>query len=103
MVNPRSLLGSLVALALLGGAPSVAQETVKVGLLVPLSGPFTPTGKQMVAGAKLYMQQNGDSVAGKKIELIVKDDAGNPDQTRRLAQELVVNDKVAVRSEERRV
>ena len=96
MVNPRSLLGSLVALALLGGAPSVAQETVKVGLLVPLSGPFTPTGKQMVAGAKLYMQQNGDSVAGKKIELIVKDDAGNPDQTRRLAQELVVNDKVAV-------
>jgi len=96
MVSTRTFAGALVALSLLGSAPSVAQETVKVGLLVPLSGPFTPTGKQMVAGAKLYMQQNGDTVAGKKIELIVKDDAGNPDQTRRLAQELVVNDKVAV-------
>lgn len=96
MVSTRTFAGALVALSLLGGAPSVAQETVKVGLLVPLSGPFTPTGKQMVAGAKLYMQQNGDTVAGNKIELIVKDDAGNPDQTRRLAQELVVNDKVAV-------
>jgi branched-chain amino acid transport system substrate-binding protein len=49
-----------------------------------------------VAGAKLYMHLKGDTVAGKKIELIVKDDAGNPETTKRLAQELVVNDKVAV-------
>ena len=83
-------------MALVASAPSLAQETVKVGLLVPLSGPFTPTGKQMVAGAKLYMQQNGDTVAGKKIELIIKDDGGNPDNTKRLAQELIVNDKVTV-------
>ena len=96
MIIARSLVGGLVALALFGITPSLAQETVKVGLLVPLSGPFTPTGKQMVAGAKLYMQQNGDTVAGKKIELIVKDDGGNPDNTKRLAQELIVNDKVSV-------
>ena len=96
MVNIRTLVGGLVAAALLGIAPLTAQETVKVGLLVPLSGPFTPTGKQMVAGARLYMQQNGDTVAGKKIELVIKDDGGNPDNTKRLAQELIVNDKVAV-------
>jgi branched-chain amino acid transport system substrate-binding protein len=96
MVNARGLLGGLVTAALLFVAPARADDTVKVGLLVPLSGPFTPTGKQMAAGAKLYMQQNGDTVAGKKIELIVKDDGGNPDNTKRLAQELIVNDKVSV-------
>jgi branched-chain amino acid transport system substrate-binding protein len=94
MITTRAFVGGLIATALLGIAPLAAQETVKVGLLVPLSGPFTPTGKQMVAGAKLYMQQNGDTVAGKKIELIIKDDGGNPDNTKRLAQELIVNDKV---------
>lgn len=76
-------------------APSFAQDVVKIGLLVPLTGPFTPTGKQLVAGAKLYMQQNGNTVARKTIELVIKDDTGNPDMTKRLAQELVVNDKVA--------
>jgi branched-chain amino acid transport system substrate-binding protein len=96
MVNARSLLGGLITAALMVVAPARADDAVKVGLLVPLSGPFTPTGKQMVAGAKLYMQQNGDSVAGRKIELIVKDDGGNPDNTKRLAQELIVNDKVSV-------
>jgi len=91
----RNLATILVAAACAWAAPSLAQDVVKVGLLVPLTGPFTPTGKQLVAGAKLYMQQKGDTVAGKKIELVIKDDTGNPDMTKRLAQELVVNDKVA--------
>lgn len=68
----------------------------KVGLLTPLSGPFTSTGRQMEAGARLYMALNGTTVAGRKIELVVKDDTGTPDVTKRLAQELVVNDKVDV-------
>jgi branched-chain amino acid transport system substrate-binding protein len=94
-------LGRLFAAGALAAAigfstPGFAQNTVKVGLLVPMTGPFTSTGKQLVAGAKLYMHLKGDTVAGKKIELIVKDDAGNPETTKRLAQELVVNDKVAV-------
>jgi len=84
------LLASLLA------TPCLAQQTVKIGLLVPLTGPFASTGKQLTAGTQLYMQQNGDTVAGKKIELIIKDDTGNADVTKRLAQELVVNDKVAV-------
>jgi branched-chain amino acid transport system substrate-binding protein len=95
MTIARLLIGGLAAL-LLGTAPGLAQQTIKIGLLVPLSGPFTPTGKQLAAGARLYMQQNGDTVAGKKIELIVKDDTGNADMTKRLAQELVVNEKVSL-------
>jgi branched-chain amino acid transport system substrate-binding protein len=76
--------------------PASAQETVKVGLILPLTGPFAPTGRQIEGGAKLYMQEHGDKVAGKKIELIVRDDGNVADATKRIAQELVVNDKVSV-------
>jgi branched-chain amino acid transport system substrate-binding protein len=81
-------------LALTGVAS--AQETVKIGLILPMTGPFASTGRQIEAAAKLYMQQKGDTVAGKKIQLIVKDDTGTADVTKRLAQELIVNDKIAV-------
>ena len=92
----RYCTAGLIAATFSFATPAVAENTVKIGLLVPLTGPFTPTGKQLVAGARLYMQQHGDIVAGKKIELIVKDDTGNADMTKRLAQELLVNDKVSL-------
>jgi branched-chain amino acid transport system substrate-binding protein len=76
--------------------PAAAQDTVKVGLILPLTGPFAPTGRQIEGGAKLYMQQHGDKVAGKKIELIVRDDGNVADNTKRIAQELIVNEKVQV-------
>ena len=86
-----------VALALTASVlPASAQETVKVGLILPLTGPFAPTGRQIEGGVRLYMQQHGDRVAGKKIELIVRDDGNVADATKRIAQELVVNDKVSV-------
>ena len=85
------------ALALTVSAASVgAQEAVKVGLILPLTGPFAPTGRQIEGGVRLYMQQHGDKVAGKKIELIVRDDGNVADNTKRIAQELVVNEKVSV-------
>ena len=88
---------ALCALALGLIASSVlAQDVVKVGLILPMTGPFASTGRQIEGGIKLWMQQNGSTVAGKKIEVLLKDDAGNADTTRRLAQELVVNDKVQV-------
>jgi branched-chain amino acid transport system substrate-binding protein len=61
-----------------------------------MTGPFASTGKQIEAAARLYVAQNGSSVAGKKVELIFKDDTGAPDVTKRIAQELVVNEKVSV-------
>lgn len=80
---------------MLATAPAMAQETVKVGLILPMTGPFASTGRQIEAAAKLYIAEKGATVAGKKIELIVKDDTGTPDVTRRIAQELLVNDKVS--------
>jgi branched-chain amino acid transport system substrate-binding protein len=92
----RSFLAALAATALVAGAvPAAAQEAVKIGLIIPLTGPFTTTGKQLEAAARLYMQQNGTTVAGKKIELIVRDDAGRAENTARIASELIQNDKVS--------
>jgi branched-chain amino acid transport system substrate-binding protein len=83
-----------MTLALSGAA--LAQETVKIGLILPMTGPFASTGRQIESAVKLYMQQQGDTVAGRKIQLIVKDDTGVADVTKRLAQELIVNDKISV-------
>jgi branched-chain amino acid transport system substrate-binding protein len=91
----RSAITASLAVLLAAATPSFAQDTVKVGMLVPMTGPFASTGKQLVAGARLYIELHGNVAAGKKIELVVKDDTGNADVTKRLAQELVVNDKVA--------
>ncbi|MBM1169433.1 ABC transporter substrate-binding protein [Microvirga arabica] len=89
-----SVGAAAVTLALSGAA--LAQEAVKIGLILPMTGPFASTGRQIEAAAKLYMQQQGDTVAGRKIQLIVKDDTGVADVTKRLAQELIVNDKISV-------
>jgi len=88
-----------LALALALSAPAsgaLAQDTIKVGLVLPLTGVLAPVGKQVQAGAQLYMAQHGANVAGKKIDLIIRDDASVADNSKRLAQELIVNDKVAV-------
>ena len=89
---------SAVALGLLAAhaGTALAQEKFKIGLILPMTGPFASTGKQIEAAARLYMAQNGDTVGGKKVELIVKDDTSAPDVTKRIAQELVVNEKVNV-------
>jgi len=84
------------ALALCAAAAARAQETVKIGFSAPITGPFAENGKQMSAALKLYMEQNGTSVAGRKIEVILRDDGGVPDQAKRIAQELVVGKNVAV-------
>ncbi|MEK0416168.1 MAG: hypothetical protein RI949_174 [Pseudomonadota bacterium] len=69
-------------------------DTVKIGVILPMTGQQASTGRQIDAAIKLWVAQNGNKVAGKKVEVIVKDDGSLPDATRRLAQELVVNDKV---------
>ncbi len=86
---------ALAAGCLAMAAVSHAAEPFKIGLIVPLSGPFAPFGKQIETGVRLYMHQHGDTVAGRKVELIVKDDGGiQPELTNRLAQELVVKEGV---------
>ncbi|MGM4961930.1 ABC transporter substrate-binding protein [Tardiphaga sp. 1201_B9_N1_1] len=78
------------------GGLAQAQETVKIGLIVPMTGGQASTGQQINNAIKLYQQKNGDTVAGKKVEVILKDDAALPDNTKRLAQELIVNEKVNI-------
>jgi branched-chain amino acid transport system substrate-binding protein len=95
MLRRQILTGVGAAALALAAFPAFAQETVKVGLILPMTGPSASTGRQVEAGARLWMAQNGDTVAGKKIQLIIKDDTGAADQSKRLATELVVNDKVA--------
>jgi branched-chain amino acid transport system substrate-binding protein len=87
---------ALSVLALTSLSALAQDNKFKIGLILPMSGQQASTGRQIEAAARLYMAQNGDTVAGKKIELIVKDDTSVPDVTKRLAQELVVNDKVNV-------
>ncbi len=74
-----------------------AQGTVKIGVISAYSGQFADTATQIDNGIKLYMKQHGETVAGKKIEIIRKDTGGpNPDVAKRLAQELVVRDNVDI-------
>ena len=94
-MQPKHMLPALLATFAALTAPASAQETVKVGLILPMTGPFASTGRQVESAVKLYMAQKGAAVAGRKIELIVKDDTGNADTAKRIAQELVVNAKVS--------
>ncbi len=89
---------ALAALSMATGAGTAfAQDnSFKIGLILPLTGPFASTGKQLESAARLYMAQNGETVASKRVQLIVKDDTGSPEVTKRLAQDLIVNDKVQV-------
>jgi branched-chain amino acid transport system substrate-binding protein len=94
----RNLISATVAAVGVLSASGVvqAQETVKIGLIVPMTGGQASTGQQINNAIKLYQQKNGDTVAGKKVEIILKDDAALPDNTKRLAQELIVNEKVNI-------
>ena len=89
---------SLAFLLLLNFSASTqaASKPFKVGFVVAMSGPFASTGVEMLAGAKLFMAEHGNKVSGREVELVVKDDNGTPELTKRAAQELVVNDKVEV-------
>ncbi|HLN37001.1 MAG TPA: ABC transporter substrate-binding protein [Xanthobacteraceae bacterium] len=87
-------LAACIAATALGIGSAAAQDTLKVGLVIPMTGPVAAGGREISAAAKLYMAQHGDTVAGKKIELVIRDDASSPDNAKRLAQELIVNDKV---------
>jgi len=90
----------LIALTLMAtaGACAWAADPVKIGLVLPMSGPFASYGKQIEHGVKLYLATQGDTFGGRKVELIIKDDSPGTagDVSKRLAQELVIKDKVDI-------
>jgi branched-chain amino acid transport system substrate-binding protein len=95
----RRFIAGVAATAAAASVPRLAfaADPLKIGLILPLTGPFASTGRQIEAACRLYIEKNGDTVAGRKVELLVKDDTGlAPETTKRLAQELVVQEKVTV-------
>ena len=94
-MHRRALVGGIAILSLLG-FPAAAEDTVKVGLVHSMTGVLAPVGKQIMAGVRLYMAEHGDTVAGRKVEVILKDDTTLPDVAKRLAQELIVNERVHI-------
>jgi branched-chain amino acid transport system substrate-binding protein len=93
----RTFISGLAAVGTLSaGSAVIAQDSIKIGLILPMTGQQTTTGRQIEAAVRLYMQQHGATVAGKKIEVVLRDDGAVPDKTKRIAQELLVNDKVSL-------
>ena len=95
MTRRRHLIALACACTLAAPLAVQAQaDTVKIGVILPMTGQSASTGKQIAAAIQLFQAQNGKKAGGKTVEVLIKDDAGVADNTRRLAQELVVNDKV---------
>jgi branched-chain amino acid transport system substrate-binding protein len=88
----KTMLGAGLAASF--AFPAMAQEPIKIGLILPMTGPFTSTGRQISAAVNLYVAQNGATIGGRPVQVILRDDTGVADVTRRLAQELIVNEKV---------
>ncbi|MES2259955.1 MAG: ABC transporter substrate-binding protein [Pseudomonadota bacterium] len=94
-IKKIAMLAALATINYVATPLAYAEDTIKIGVIAAFSGPFADYGKQMEGGIKAYMAQHGASVAGKKIEIIMKDTTGpSPEIAKRLAQELVVRDKV---------
>src|SRR6202034_4699548 len=96
MISRFSLLAAALGAALLAPPARADDNTVTIGMILPMTGPQASTGKQEKAGAELYIQQHGDAVAGKKISLVLKDDTGAADVTKRLAEGLIGNDHAKI-------
>jgi len=99
MTNSKRFLLKAAIGSAIAACASVGQAQtgpIKIGLILPMTGQSASTGRQIDAAVKLWMAQNGNKVAGRTVEVILKDDGAVPDTTRRLAQELIVNDKVSV-------
>jgi branched-chain amino acid transport system substrate-binding protein len=96
---PRSLIIAAfagLAVTAIASSEGGAQAVVKIGAVQSMTGAFSNTGRETIDGARLYLRQHGNLVAGKNVELVVRDDTGLPDVGKRLGQELIVKDKVAV-------
>lgn len=95
-LHRRFKLGAIAALLFAGSAAHAADD-IKIGMILPMSGPFSSYGQQILNGAQLYIQEHGDTIGDRKVTLIIKDDTGvAPEISRRSAQELIVQDKVDI-------
>jgi branched-chain amino acid transport system substrate-binding protein len=88
-------LALILILALASASAAFAAEVLRIGLILPMTGPFAAYGRQIESGVRLYLARHGDVFAGRRVELLVRDDTGTaPELSKRAAQELIVRDKV---------
>src|SRR5215470_4639851 len=92
----HKLLSAFAAVTALSAGAAGAEDTIRIGFIALSTGQFAQIGNQMIAGARYFLAENGTAVAGKKVELPIKDDGGQPDVAKRIAQEFIVTDKVKV-------
>jgi branched-chain amino acid transport system substrate-binding protein len=98
-MSRRAVLKGLVASALLSIPAGIveADELLKIGVCIPMTGAgFNAVGRQIASAIKLYVEQHGDMVAGRKLEIVMRDDGGVADNARRIVQEMIVRDKVGL-------
>ncbi|SEB03914.1 ABC transporter substrate-binding protein [Variovorax sp. YR216] len=96
-MTKRTLLGAAILACAAAHGPALAQDALRIGLIATYSGPYADYGRQFDAGVALYLKEHGGKIAGRPVEIIKKDTAGPaPDAAKRIAQELVVRDKVSV-------
>jgi branched-chain amino acid transport system substrate-binding protein len=102
MISRRRILNRVIGAVIASTAfptfasVATAEEIIKIAAILPMTGPFQSTGAEAEAAVKLFLRQHGATVAGKKVEVIVKDDAGVADNAKRIVQGLIVNDHVQV-------
>lgn len=90
----QGAFGAAVAATLPTGVSGQSHDPIRIGLILPMTGPFTSTGRQISAAVNLYVAENGATIAGRPLQIILRDDTGVADVTRRIAQELIVNERV---------
>jgi branched-chain amino acid transport system substrate-binding protein len=95
MISRRALALSTAAVLAAPRLAAAQSGNFRIGLILPMTGPFASTGRQVEAGLKAYLRRHGESFGGRRVEVLLRDDTGTqPDVTRRLAQELVVRERV---------
>ncbi len=97
-MKPLKILGALgLAASVLAASATAQAKDLAIGLVMPMSGPFAAHGKQLKHGIELYLAAHDNALGGRKVKLIVKDDTGiAPAVAKRLAQELIIKDKVDI-------
>ncbi len=100
MIAKISFIAAMVALAscVFMSSEALAQQPLKIGVILPMTGPMGSTGRQVYAAVKLYIAEHGDVVAGRKIEIVLRDDTNAPENTKRFARELVTEDHAEILS-----
>jgi branched-chain amino acid transport system substrate-binding protein len=90
-------LQSIAVIALMVSATHAQEAPLKVGMVIPMSGPFASYGKQIENGVSVFLRENGDTIAGRKVQVIYRDCAGpNPELAKRHATDLALNEKVDI-------